>query len=125
MKNFILKLINNVEDNTNNYNEEEIKDGKDMGVLCYIFPLIPYFLNKKNLFVKYHSIIGMNLFIISIFYYIFFKMISSMKINFIILDFLLPTIWLILLLLSCIGISNVCSGKARNLPIINKVKIFK
>ena len=60
MKNFILKLINNVEDNTNNYNEEEITDGKDMGVLCYIFPLIPYFLNKKNLFVKYHSIIGMN-----------------------------------------------------------------
>ncbi len=125
MKNFILKLINNVPDETSKYSNKDIEDGKDLGVLCYIMPIIPYFLNKKNKFVKYHSIIGMNLLIITIFYYIIFKMISSFNINIIALKITLTILWLILLLLSCIGISNVCSGKARELPIINRIKIFK
>ncbi len=125
MRNFILKIINNVEDNTEEFNIKDIEDGKDMAVLCYIIPLIPYFLNKKNKFVKYHSIIGMNLFIIAIFYYIFFKMILSIKIDIILFQILLPSIWLIILLLCCIGISNVCSGKAKKLPFVDKVKIFR
>ena len=125
MRNFILKVINSVEDETSLYDEYEIKEGKDMGILCYIFPLIPYFLNKKNLFVKYHSIIGMNLFILVLFYYLFFKIIVSMKISFAIVQVLLTVIWLIFLLLACVGISNVCNGKARALPLINKIKIFK
>lgn len=125
MRNFILRIINNVEDNTEEFNIKDIEDGKDMAVLCYIIPLIPYFLNKKNKFVKYHSIIGMNLFIIAIFYYIFFKMILSIKIDIILFQILLPSIWLIILLLCCIGISNVCSGKAKKLPFVDKVKIFR
>lgn len=125
MRNFILKIINNVEDNTEEFNVKDIEDGKDMAVLCYIMPLIPYFLNKRNKFVKYHSIIGMNLFIITIFYYIFFKMILSIKIDIILFQILLPSIWLIILLLCCIGISNVCSGKAKKLPFVDKVKIFR
>lgn len=125
MRNFILKLINDVDDETYKFNEEEIKDGKDMAILCYILPLIPYFLNKNNSFVKYHSIVGMNLFIIIIFYYIFFKMIISIKINFVLLQLFFTIIWLILLLLACVGISNVCNGKARVLPLINKIKVFK
>jgi len=125
MRNFILKIINNVEDNTEEFNIKDIEDGKDMAVLCYIIPLIPYFLNKRNKFVKYHSIIGMNLFIIAIFYYIFFKMILSIKIDIILFQILLPSIWLIILLLCCIGISNVCSGKAKKLPFVDKVKIFR
>ncbi len=123
MKNFILKLINNVKDETYLYDDNDIRSGKDMGVLCYIVPFIPYFLNKNNKFVRYHSINGMNLFIIAVFYYIFFNMVS--KINMGIFQIILSIVWLMLLILSCIGISNVCSGKARGLPIINKIKIFK
>ena len=125
MKNFILKIINDVEDKTEQFSKEEIDEGKDAAILCYIFPVIPYFLNKKNLFVKYHSIIGMNLFIIDIFYYIFFRMIKSLELNITIIDLILSIVWLILLILACIGISNVCDGKARCLPLINKIKIFK
>ncbi len=123
MKNFILKLINSVKDETYLYDENDIKSGKDMGVLCYIIPLIPYFLNKDNKFVRYHSINGMNLFIIAVFYYLFFKIVSNINIS--IFQVILSIIWLLLLILSCVGISNVCSGKARGLPIINKIKIFK
>lgn len=123
MKNFILKLINNVKDETYLYDDNDIRSGKDMGVLCYIVPFIPYFLNKNNKFVRYHSINGMNLFIIAVFYYLFFNVVS--KINISILQIILSIVWLMLLILSCIGISNVCSGKARGLPIINKIKIFK
>ena len=125
MKNFILKFINNVEDISYNYSEKEIKDGKELGILCYICPIIPYFLNKKNSFVKYHSVIGMNLFVLAIFYYIFFKMITAINIELLFLKILLLVIWFIILLLACLGISNVCNGKAKELPIINKIKVFK
>ncbi len=125
MRNIIIKIINSVPDETNKFNESEIEDGKDMGVLCYIMPLLPYFLNKKNNYVKYHSIIGMNLFIISIFYYIIFKMINPISNDIVIVQVILSIIWLLLLILSCIGISNVCSGKARGLPLINKIQILK
>ncbi len=125
MRNIIIKIINSVPDETNKFNESEIEDGKDMGVLCYIMPLLPYFLNKKNNYVKYHSIIGMNLFIISIFYYILFKMINPISNDIVIVQVILSIIWLLLLILSCIGISNVCSGKARGLPLINKIQILK
>ena len=77
MKNFILKILNNVEDETYKFSEEEMINGKEMAILCYICPVIPYFFNKKNNFVKYHSIIGMNLFVIVLFYYLFFKMIIN------------------------------------------------
>ena len=123
MKNFILKLLNNVDDETYKYSEEEMINGKEMAILCYICPVIPYFFNKKNNFVKYHSVIGMNLFVIVLFYYIFFKMIIN--IDLLIIKLLLPIIWLILLLLSCTGISNVCNLKAKELPFINKIKVFK
>lgn len=125
MKNFILKILNSVQDNTYLYDEYEIKDGKNLAILCYIMPLIPYFLNKNNEFVRYHSIIGMNLFIICIFYYIFFKIIISMNLNILLIKILFSIIWLVLLLLICLGISNVCNGKACELPLINKIKIFK
>lgn len=125
MRNIIIKIINSVPDETNKFNESEIEDGKDMGVLCYIMPLLPYFLNKKNNYVKYHSIIGMNLFIISIFYYIIFKMINPISNDIVIIQVIFSIIWLLLLILSCIGISNVCSGKARGLPLINKIQILK
>ena len=123
MKNFILKIINSVDDETYKYSEEEMINGKEMAILCYIFPVIPYFLNKKNSFVKYHSVIGMNLFVIVLFYYIFFKMIIN--IDLLLIKILLPLIWLFLLLLSCLGISNVCNLKAKELPLINKIKVFK
>ncbi len=125
MKNFILKFINSIEDETYKFSGNEINSGKELGILCYIMPLIPYFLNKKNNFVKYHSVIGMNLFIICIFYYIFFKMIIDINLNILLIQIILPIIWLILLLLACLGISNVCNGKAKELPIINKIKVFK
>ncbi len=125
MKNIILKIIDSVPDETYKFNERDIEDGKDMGVLCYIMPLLPYFLNKKNKYVKYHSIVGMNLFVLVIFYYIIFKIINPLCINLVYFQVVLSIIWLIILILSCIGISNVCSGKARKLPFINKIEIFK
>jgi hypothetical protein len=47
------------------------------------------------------------------------------NIDLLIVKLLLPIIWLILLLLACTGISNVCNLKAKELPFINKIKVFK
>ena len=125
MRNFILKIISNVEDETDSFNESEIKEGKDTAILCYIIPLVPYLLNKKNSFIKYHSINGMNLFVTIVFYYLVFKIIKSLNLNIVFIDFVLSIIWLLFLLLCCVGISNVCNGKARSLPLIEKIKVFK
>jgi len=37
----------------------------------------------------------------------------------------MATIGIILTILSIIGIINVCKGKAKELPLINKIKIIK
>ena len=47
-----------------------------MGVLSYIIPLIPYFVEKENKFVRYHAIQGMNLLIISIIYGVAYSILS-------------------------------------------------
>lgn len=125
MKNFVLKIINDVNDETNNYTDEEIKSGKDLGILCYVIPPIPYFLNKNNNYVKFHSIIGMNLFLIAVFYYLIYKMIIWVNIDSMFIKIMFLIVWLIILLLFCLGISNVCNGKAKELPFINKIKVFK
>ncbi len=125
MKNFILGIINNVNDETDNFEIEDIKSGKNMGILCYIVPFIPYFYNKNNTYVKYHSVIGMNLFLIALFYFLIYKMIIWIDIDIFLIKIVFLIIWLIILLLFCLGISNVCNGKAKELPIINKIKVFK
>ena len=141
-------FINDVDDSTSKFTKEDITSGKGMGILSYILPFIPFFVEKKNKFVIYHAKQGMNLLLIWIAYSVFSAIASSLikvkdcgdygylseladkfgacaKVTPWWVTVPLVLIGLIIFLLCILGIVNVCNGKAKELPLVNKVKIFK
>lgn len=122
------QLVKDVKDDSKSFDKKDIESGKVMSILAYlgILVLIPYLTEKNNKYVIYHAKQGMNLFICEI--------IAGVAVGFI--GSLLYRLWFIVNLidmllgiaifaLSIIGIVNVCNGKAKELPIINKFKIIK
>ena len=81
------------------YTSQEKETGKAMAILSYIgfLSLIPYLTEKENKWVKYHATQGINLVII----------------------------WVGLIVISVIGICNVCNGEAKELPLVGKMKMIK
>lgn len=117
------EVLNDVKDDSKSFTKKDIEDGRLMSILCYIgfFVLIPYFSDDNNKYVKYHAKQGINLFIWEI---IIGIAISFFNFAFVsdVLDFVFG---LGALALSAIGIINVLNGKAKELPVINKLKIVK
>ena len=141
-------LLKDVKDDTKKFDKKDVESGKGMAILSYIIPPIPYFVEKKNKFVKYHATQGMNLLIIALAYGVLNWILTA------VIRFKRPcgygywqelakelgsycyyTPWWIniplliigicISVIAIIGIVNVCQGKAKELPIVNKLKIFK
>lgn len=122
------KIINEVKDDSKKFNKTDKEEGKGMAILSYIGPLalIPFLVEKKNKFVIYHAKQGMNLMILEL----ILGVVTPIAC---IILFLLAglvalisgTIGLLFTILSIIGIINVCNGEAKELPIINKIKLIK
>lgn len=121
------EILNDVKDDSNKFSKKEIEDGKGLALLSYIgfLVLIPYLVEKKNKYVRFHALEGMNLFI----YELILGGILTFVNIFIPLTFLRTLfstiVSLICLALSIIGIINVCNDQAKELPVINKMKIIK
>lgn len=141
-------VLNDVKDETKDFTKKDIEDGKGMGILSYIFPFIPFIVEKKNKFVKYHANQGMNLLVIAVGYSIIYSILTSVikvksncgygywgdlaaslgtycKVTPWWVTWPLGIIGLGITALCIIGIINVCKGKAKELPIVNKLKVFK
>ncbi len=129
MANEIEKVLKDRKDSSNNFTKKEKEDGKLMGVLSYIIPLIPYFVEKENKFVRYHAIQGMNLLIISIIYGVAYSILSVFLVFIPIIGwiaiFLIGLLGFGILALCIMGIIDVCNGNARELPIVNKCQFIK
>lgn len=102
------------------FSEKEKEDGKLMAILSYVgvLSLVPYLAEKDNKWVRYHAIQGVNLFIIEVILYII-RVIP-------ILGWIVG--WLgsiVTLVISIIGIVNVCNSEAKELPIVGKIKFIK
>lgn len=128
LKDEAVKVLNDVKNDSKKFTKKEIEDGKGMSILAYIsiLALIPYLTEKENKYVMYHAKQGMNLFIIEVIVGALAPLLC------LILFLIAPLVSLILsivgfalLILSIIGIINVCNGEAKELPIINKIKIIK
>lgn len=138
----IEKIIDTA-DNSKDFTAKEKADGKTMAILAYIIPLIPYFLEKDNKYVKYHAKRGMDLFLVAIAYGILYNILTSViqvRMNcgsffgYNLGNYCHGTPWwiiwplniigFIISIIAIIGIVNVTKGKAKELPIINKIKIF-
>ena len=122
------KIINDVKDDSKSFAKKDIESGKVMGILCYIgiLVLIPYFTEKNNKYVLYHVKQGLNLFIWEIIGGIAVGIIAALLWRLWIITNIIDTVFgLAILALSLIGIVNVCNGKAKELPIVNKFKFIK
>lgn len=128
LKDEAVKVLNDVKNDSKKFTKKEIEDGRGMSILAYIsiLALIPYLTEKENKYVMYHAKQGMNLFIIEVIVGALAPLLC------LILFLIAPLVSLILsivgfalLILSIIGIINVCNGEAKELPIINKIKIIK
>lgn len=144
--NFFKSLLD-TKDTTDKYDKDDIEKNRIMATLCYLGPLvlIPFFTEKNSKFVKYHVIQGMNLFIIDIIYSIIMCIFQSITFN----STCSTTLWgytteydcvkhipgwilsplyivgAIIGVLCLMGVINTLQNKAKELPLINKIKIFK
>lgn len=119
-----------------------------MAILPYIIPFVPYFVEKENKYVRYHAIQGMNLLIVGIAYSIVYSVLSALikvksncgfgywgDLAASLETYCKVTPWWVtwpfgiigvgISALCVLGIINVCNNKAKELPIVNKIKVFK
>jgi len=121
------EILNNVKDNTKRFDKKDIEENKAMACLAYIIAPVPYFTEYKSKWVKYHSIQGMNLFIIEVLLCLIVVIINSLIFwPFGIIKVILKiSLYAFMVIYAVIGIINVCNEEAKELPIINKFKFIK
>mgnify|MGYP003296513483 CR=1 FL=1 len=109
-------------ENVTKFKGEDIKNGKYISILSYIWILafIP-FLTSNNKYVLYHSKQGIRLSIIYTVLLIIFIPLNKIHLFWRITDILIPLIVIFALVFSLIGIYDVIKGKAKPLPLINKI----
>ena len=139
------KKIMDTKEETDSFDKEDISLNKGMALLSYLGPLalIPFLIEKKSKFCSYHSKQGVNLFIIEILFgLVSYFLTSNIKIPrvctfidnvtyecgsftpwFVTLPISLCE--LIIGLISLVGIIYVCQGRAKELPLVGKIKLIK
>ena len=131
----------NTNDTSAEYEEQDKEKNKWWAALAYILAPIPYFAKKDSKYVNYHSTQGMNYFVVAVGFAVIsailqaiIKVKKAVQVLWLV-DYIEVTPWWVSLplnivsiligVIGIIGIVNALSGKAKELPILNKVKIFK
>lgn len=120
-------ILKNTKDNSKKFDKKDIEENKAMACLAYIIAPVPYFVENKSKWVKYHSIQGMNLFIVEVLLSLFVSIISSLIFwpFYIIRALLKAALYTFMVIYALIGIINVCNCESKELPIIGKFKFIK
>ena len=125
--------------------KQDIETGKGMAILAYIIALIPYFVEKKNKFVRFHAVQGMNILIVAVAYSIVVSIINSIVWSatvgscisswgatcgggFGISGIVSTILWLgslVIFVVSILGIVYAAQGEMKEVPILGKIKIIK
>lgn len=125
-------------DHTEEFSLNEIESGKALSIVSYLIPIVPFILSKKNNYIHFHTINGMNLLFAYLIFLIIKRTLSyifgtpcdlvsgikciilpiSLRITFALVNMIFSLIVLL-------GLLNVCNNKAKELPLINKIKFFK
>lgn len=119
-----IKDLNNTADTTDEFDREDIEKNKVMAILAYIswLVLIPIFAAKDSKFARFHVNQGLVLAIVEILFWIAAGIVTSIIP---ILGIILNLANIVFFIVSIIGILNAANGKAKELPVIGKFKIFK
>jgi uncharacterized membrane protein len=123
--------VMNTADSTSSYHPQDIAANKTMAILAYIgiLVLIPIFAVQNSPYTRFHANQGLLLFICEAILGILW-MIVARAFLFVwgLLTFFSIIFWLIsigLLLLAILGIVNAVNGKAKELPLIGKIRLLK
>ena len=112
------KQFNNTADTTAEFTAEDIEKNKVMALLAYIIFLIPLLAAKDSKFARFHTNQG----IILVIGVVIASIIAAIPI---IGWIIAPILSVIITVLAIIGIINAAGGKAKELPLIGKIKILK
>ena len=123
--------LNNTADNTAQFDAQDIQNNKAMAILAYFGPLvlIPLLAAKGSRFARYHTNQGLVLLIGWIAYSIVYGILSSIILaiswRLYFLVSIIGLVGLVFLVLAVIGIINAANGRAKELPVIGKIKLLK
>ena len=97
-----------------------------MAVLAYIgiLVLVPILAAKNSKYARFHANQGLVLFIAEVIYNIVSAIIRAI-LPLAVVNIILWVISVLFLVLSIIGIVNAATGKAKELPVIGKIRIIK
>lgn len=134
--------LNDTADYTNEYDPQDVEQNKTMAVLAYfgLLVLIPIFAAKQSKFARFHANQGLVLCIaaaaVNVVWVIFSSIIrgilysvwtlwSVYSVISAILGLIGFALGIAFLVLMILGIINAASGKAKELPILGKIKLIK
>ncbi|MBQ2840598.1 MAG: zinc ribbon domain-containing protein [Oscillospiraceae bacterium] len=118
-------------DTTCDYDPVDIAQNKSVSVIAYIswLVLIPLFTAKKSPFARFHTNQGLILWLLSIAWTIVHAVLSFVLLMISVylepIASLLGLFDLVIVAFIIIGIINAAKGKAKELPIIGKIRIIK
>ncbi len=123
--------LNETADTTAEFDAADINQNKGMAILAYlgILVLIPIFAANGSKFARYHANQGLVLLITEVLYGIAYGILSaiimliSWRLAFLVS--LIGLVGIVFLVLLIIGIMNAANGKAKELPIIGKIRLLK
>lgn len=126
-----LQGLNNTADSTTSFEKSDIERNKVMAILAYIswLVLIPIFAAPKSKFARFHANQGLVLAITEIIWWIVQGILSailyaiSWRLGFI--SSILSLVNILFLVMAIIGIVNAANGKAKELPVIGKIRVLK
>lgn len=124
--------FNNTPDYTSEYDQTDITNNKALAALAYIgiLVLIPILAAPNSKFAKFHSNQGLTLLIVNVVLSIALSIVRIVM-NAIadplgkIFSVVTWAIGILIIILAIIGIINAVQGKAKELPIIGKIKLLK
>lgn len=138
IKEKFIVFMSSTKDYTDTFSLEEIESGKALSIVSYLIPLVPFILSKKNNYVRFHTLNGMNI----LFTYLIFliikrtlsyifgtpcDLVSGLKciILPISLRIFFAFVNMIFSFIVLYGLLNVCNNKAKEIPVVSKIKLFK
>ncbi len=122
-----VKGLNNTADYTEEMDPQDIEKNKVMAVLAYlgILVLIPLFAAKDSKFARFHCGQGLVLLIAEVIVSVVASILGLIPVVRVIFGIISGLLGLCFLVLLIIGIVNAVNGKAKELPVIGKFRLFK
>lgn len=125
--NDIKKELMNTKDHTSEFDSADVEKNKILSLFAYlsILLLIPYFLAKDSKFARFHIKQGVVLLIAGLVVYLLDLVLGGIPLVGAIVGIVCAVAWIAIVVLCIMGIYYAVTGKAKELPIINKVNLLK